>query len=543
MRFYLLGVSLFCFYACIAIIPAIFFLFNIPVNYFEFPFALLVSFWCIWALQKQITNTLYVPAFLINLGCALILFVLTIIFCQNFYDTSFDGNWYHMDAVYNLAGGWSPVYEQLRPEQTSFCEKYLNHFPKLSWIYGASVYVFTDNLEAGKSATFLLSIASLCVWQYAAQKALKIPAFPAWIFALIIASNPVQMLNMLSFYTDGQLAAAYSIAIAFFILFTGDRSKVNLLLTLFTLAILANFKFTSAIYAGMLSLALFIFCWQQQFIQLKKLVFIFFAWTVFTYSVIGFNPYITNTMYNGNPLYPLSESSTSVFSRQAIYPANFLEMNWVEKFLSGIFAEPTWARNPDISYVKNLFHQTNLHSYTGGMPELAGFGPMIPEVLVILFPLFLAACFLIPLKVLKPVLILMGVIALTILINPEAWILRYVPQFWLFITAMLYLVWIQPKLKYLACLLALGLLLNNYMMVREYLIANSDKTQGLQNQFALIKKNIPDYQLYHGWTHSFKNRLGANGFDTAHLVWIPAEDTTAITFVGSLGARFRKIVK
>lgn len=541
IRLYFLGILLFFLYANIVIWPALLFLFNIPLNIFVFPLSVLSWFISGWTIQKYFSGTVKMDDYILNTGFAALIFTGSIIFTQSFYDTSFDGNWYHMDAVYNLMAGWNPVYTQLLPEQTSYCEPYLNHFPKISWIYGSNVSLFFGMIEAGKSGTLLLIFAVLFIWQYVAKEALQLNSISSWVFALLIAANPVQMLNLLSFYTDGQLSSMFAIAIGFVLIFTKNKNGFNISFALLALALLANYKFTSAIYAGILALFLFIYCWKQHFVSIQKLLLIFICWGLFTYLIMGFSPYITNTIHHKHPFYPLSESSERVFSKKDIYPANFLEMNWAQKFFYSVFAEPSWNRNPDKSQLKVLFGQTNLHSYTGGVPDLAGFGPMVPEVLVLLIPAFLFACFFKTNKKIIPVLMYMGVLASTIIINPEAWVLRYVPQFWLFILAMLYVVWVHPKLKYLAWVLALGLLLNTYIVTREYIQSNRDKTEALEVQFNLIKQDYFQYQIYHGWTNSFKNRLGAVGFDTAHLVWIPPEDSTAIEFVGSLGARFRKI--
>ncbi len=541
IRFYFLGILLFLLYAHIIIWPAFLFLLNIPLNSFEFPLSVVSWFISGWYIQKHLFGNSKKGDYFFNTAFAGFIFALTLIFTQGFYDTSFDGNWYHMDAVYNIMAGWNPVYTQLLPEQTSYCEPYLNHFPKCSWIYGANVSMFFGLIETGKSGTLLLIIAGLFIWQQVAREALKLNTMASWVFSLLIAANPVQMLNILTFYTDGQLSSMFAIAIGFALLFARNKNGFNLTLALLALALLANYKFTSAIYAGILAFFLFIYCWNQHFKNYKKLLIIFTCWGIFTYVIIGFNPYITNTIHHQHPFYPLSESSERVFSKKDIYPANFLEMNWFQKFFNSVFAEPSWNRNPDNSHLKVLFGHTNLHSYTGGVPDLAGFGPMVPEVLVLLIPAFLFACFFKSNKKILPVLLFMGVLASTIIINPEAWVLRYVPQFWLFILAMLYVVWIHPKVKYLAWLLAFGLLMNAYMITREYIQSNYDKTHALEAQFDLIKQDLFQYQIYHGWTNSFRNRLGAVGFDTAHLVWIPPEDSTSIEFVGSLGARFRKI--
>ncbi len=540
LRFYLIGIHLFTLYAAIVFWPGLLFLVHIPIHSFELFLSLISWITASWFVERKIFGPVHLKSFSFNLIFCLLLFVGIMGFINQVYDTSYDGNWYHMDAVYNLARGWIPAYQTLSPEQTSYCDLNLNHFPKLSWIFGAQLYVSTGLVEAGKCGTLLLTISCLFVGQFAAGQIVKLSGWSQWAIGILLAINPIQLLSIFSFCNDGQLAALFSISLVLMLMFVKSENMVFLYLALLALALLANLKFTSAAYAGILTLSFFIYFAYQKILQAKRLMILFFLWGLVAFGILGFNPYVTNTLQKGNPLYPIFGTSEKLVDIKQVYPANFLNMNWFQKFYNGIFAKPTWNRYPDESHVKILFSHTKLNTYTGGIPDLAGFGPMIPEILVILIPVFLISCFFVSSRVLKFTLAVLILLGFSILINPEAWLLRYVPQFWLLILGMLCLVWTQPILKYVAWILALALLLNSYIMEREYVEANRQRTADLNTQFGLIKQQAGKYEIYHGWTHSFKNRLGANGIDTAKLVWISPQDSTAISFVGSLGASFRK---
>lgn len=97
----------------------------------------------------------------LNIAYASIIFLICILVSNYFYDVSFDGQWYHQDAIILLSEGWNPFHDiALVNNQTSGnCAPYLNHYPKASWIAGACLYKFTNSIQIAKSfnLVFILS--------------------------------------------------------------------------------------------------------------------------------------------------------------------------------------------------------------------------------------------------------------------------------------------------------------------------------------------------------------------------------------------------
>jgi hypothetical protein len=463
-----------------------------------------------------------------------------LLFAGSIYDVSFDGTWYHLDAVHLLKNGWNPNYKMLSEDETSYCSKYLNHFSKSSWVYAALVAKVTGNIEMGKAANLQLIVSCLFVAQHMGRAIFNLSTFLSWVLAILIASNPIQILNLGSFYVDGQVASLTFLGISFAVYQIVEGGWVKGFFALLAFAILANIKFPSAFYSIIYVGSFLGFMWFTNSYKWQKLLGIAIVWGVFTFGVLGWNPYMSNLIKMGHPLYPLSEGTEKVFKKEDNYPANFLGINRFERFFRSFYAQPNWARNPQNSELKTLFSPVSLDSYHWGVPDLAGFGPFAPEVFTLLIPLALYVISQMKTKQRKNISFLLTVILVSIFINPEAWVLRYVPQFWIFAIILLLVVIKEVRWQGPAFVLAMGLFLNNLVLANEYISTCYLHTKEFKDQVHLIKESKGDYEYYAGWTKSFQFRLQDQGLDIQKQTFIPESDSTAVKFTGGLGAFFRK---
>ena len=72
------------------------------------------------------------------------------------YDSSFDGQIYHQDAVVQLHAGWNPFYDPAAPSSP-----WVRHYPKAPWMIAAFLYEFIPRIEVGKAANAIAFFASL----------------------------------------------------------------------------------------------------------------------------------------------------------------------------------------------------------------------------------------------------------------------------------------------------------------------------------------------------------------------------------------------
>lgn len=536
------GISLLLFYAGLVLFTQLSLLANLSLTSVPFWLALLSLVAGNWALQKSIIGTQKWVGPVVNIVLCLTIIEGSLLFGHSFLDTSFDANWYHQDAIYLLHEGWKPAYHELAELETSYSHKYLNHFPMASWLAGSAVFAFTGSIETAKGLNLMLFFSVLGCGIGLFAKCFPSRQFLSFPMALLLACNPILLLNISCGYADGQVAALITLSICLAILKILDWQLPIGLLALLAAALLANLKFTSAVYAGMLVFACLGYLSFRKIIPYSRAILVLFAWGCFAYGIMGFSPYMSNLLRKGHPLYPLSENAENVFDKKAIYPSNFMDKSTGTKLVYSLFAKPKWSRNPDSCEIKNLFGNNPLSYYESAMPEVATLGPLAPEILLLLIiPAFLAFLRLSP-KTKTDLLLLMLLLGASIAINPEAWVLRYVPQIWLF--WVLGIAWLfgsnQKWTKPIAWMLLLACLMNAWLLGRTNLQGALAHSKEQAEQFEMIKANPNKYLVYSGWTKTFKRRLATQGIDTTHLVYLPDTASGVIAFKHSLGGCFKE---
>jgi hypothetical protein len=121
-------------------------------------------------------------------------------------DDSWDGNSYHKVAVGAIAHGWNPMSNYA---DSDFAQLFghdniwVNSYPKGVWIFSASIYQLTGNIECGKSAALIVAVSLLlfAYWFLGAKVKKKL----AFLLALLLAFNPVTISQLGTFYIDGIL--------------------------------------------------------------------------------------------------------------------------------------------------------------------------------------------------------------------------------------------------------------------------------------------------------------------------------------------------
>lgn len=542
-----IGVNLFLFYCGIVVVPQLMLLAGFYIQLFYLIPILLLAGIGSWVFQRNYLNIGGKKYFIRNSVISLLLIFICILFGGSFYDTSFDGNWYHQDAIYLLGNGWKPAYKILQEQETSYSQKYLNHFPNCAWVAGAFIYKLTGNIECAKGLNLLLLISIIGPAFFLFNRLLKGNLLVSFLLAISTATNPILLMNLGNTYADGQVAALFTLALIFGGLQILDAGWVMGFLALLAAAILANLKFTSAAYAFLLVMGGLLYLWHLKAYSFKKLFIIGFVWGIFTYGILGFSPFMSNWLRNGHPLYPLSEGGDQVFDKASIYPANFLDKNPVQNFFYSLYAKPVWSRNPEQAQLKTLFGKTPLSSYETGMPELAAMGPLGPEIFTLLLILFIFGLWRTNKNERNYFFLILALVALTIFINPEAWVIRYVPQFWLVFIFLLLFIFrkslvqtrSQNYWKISAWLLLLACLINVFLVGRTAVNGAISHSKDQEEVLQLLKTESNKYEVFHGWTLTFRNRLGAAGIDTSQLVYIPDSDSTSVVIPHSLSARYR----
>ncbi|MEA2001585.1 MAG: hypothetical protein U9N84_06835, partial [Actinomycetota bacterium] len=277
-----------------------------------------------------------------EVATALILVVGTLliagIVANSFYDTSWDGRTYHSEGIIALSEGWNPFED---PDPGSFGDGNLvRSFPKASWLAAGSLYDLTGSIEVGKSINVLVLAGSFLL-VLALLTRLDVRPSVAWAGSAIAAANPIWVTQSLTNYVDGQTASLLLAAIAaglWILLF--DRARVATWSLGLSLLLLINLKFSGIYYAGLVLMAMtVVLIWQRRWDDFKRFFVTQGAVVIVAVGVIGFNPYVQNTLDFGNPFYPMyGEDSIDFFTVNT--PENLRDASQIKQLVYGVFGRP-----------------------------------------------------------------------------------------------------------------------------------------------------------------------------------------------------------
>jgi hypothetical protein len=267
-----------------------------------------------------------------------------------FFDISYDGQAYHQDAVLRLVEGWNPLSEVV-PESELY-HVWVNHYPKGAWYLAAAIVKATGRVELGKAPNLLLIFASFGLAYQALKEwtALSNPLV-IWLSALA-AFNPVSVYQSLSFYVDGQLSSTLVFMIASGALVLKRPDKRRLLLLGLCILYALNLKFTAIMYVAVFCLVYLGWIAARRETDVFRRALLTIAAAAFMgMALIGFNPYVTNTLRDGHPLYPVfGAQDKDVIAYQR--PANFEDKNAPERLVASVFSRSSNAIAPGVSEPK-----------------------------------------------------------------------------------------------------------------------------------------------------------------------------------------------
>ena len=349
------------------------------------------------------------------------------------YDLSGDGQQYHLPAILALADGWNPFHQPelgaWRPEFASSVTTgiYIEHYAKGAWLLAAATYRATGLLEAAKVWNLLYLIAVALVARAALGRLGLSPAW-SWGLALATAANPVVVYQLTSFYVDGQLASLFSLLLLFSACYLWQGGRTALLLATLCLALLINIKFTGLVYGVALSAGLCLAAWAAKLSRARVYALACVTATLFALLVIGWQPYVTNTVQKGHPFYPAvgREDGQNVQWRSA--PPAFLAQHRAEKLVRSLYARSSGSRALPQWKIPFSVDRGELFAFFTPDARYGGFGPWFGGVLAasLLLALFARSG--------RSTLFVFGMagwMVLTSLLNPEAWWARLSPQIWL----------------------------------------------------------------------------------------------------------------
>jgi len=436
------------------------------------------------------------------IGCFIVFFSMLYI-SGLFYDISYDGQDYHQQAIGQLAQHWNP-FREVMTEDRSHSALLLNHYAKGPWIYAAALYTVTGNIEQSKVFNLLLMMISFLLTLSAMKSAKQFSHKQSILFSLLLALNPVSIYQVFSFYIDGQLASLLLCLLALSYRMVMAYDQVVLASFIMSIALTANIKFTGVVYVvaciGIIGGWLWMKRQSHLYVPTLRASMI---GLIFGICIIGYNPYITNTIEHQHPFYPLYGQGPELLDIMTTnFPPGFVNMNSWQKLYYATFSVTNNNFQTEQSALKVPFsvmpHELTPFAY-GADVRIGGFGPWFSGI-VVLTGMIIVRMLISP----RPVYIYsIGIamsIMLTVLINPESWWARYVPQLWFVPICMGMIAWRDRRktLHYLGGALAGAVMMNLAMVSYPYFVGSYYSTQAFDQEMQNMAQQHTPINIYFG---------------------------------------------
>lgn len=347
-----------------------------------------------------------------------------------FFDLSADGQSYHQESIIQLKNGWNPIFHD---SQSRTMKVWTEHYPKGAEIIQSCIYSFFGKIETGKAINIFLLISSLLLSKKVLER-FSINSKQQWIFASLIALNPVVISQVLTFYVDGLSYSFLVCVLGSLFLFIKTKERIYIMLTVMALTIGGSLKFTSIPTLVVLILSILIILLLLKKISSIKALVLPLLCSAFLLLFCNYNPYITNLKEGKHVFYPLKgEGSIDILERFA--PEGFVRNNnRIEKLAFTLFTKTGSFDKDNMTYkIPFSISQKELNRLADADIGVGGFGIFYSGFLIVLL-LFLIINYK-RLKNLnkqqKILFITIIPILLSVLIISDPWWIRYIPQFYL----------------------------------------------------------------------------------------------------------------
>jgi hypothetical protein len=403
----------------------------------QFPVALILSLIINYFASRHFSPDDHKRVFLRSSAIILVVILLSIFISGFFYDISADGQMYHMESAIQMKYGWNPFKKELPPDFNQAI--WLNHYGKGVEDPQATIYAFTGRLETTKATNFILLAASFCLSMAFLLRLGRFSFRKNLLFSTLLALNPVTFYQLLNTYVDGQLCSFLLCFIAVACLLYLDADRYYLFLLASILIIVVNIKFTALVFAALFTSGMLaVFIVSKKWMTFEKTFVVAVLATGFAVGVVGYFPYMINTVQYHDILYPglpMLKSEALKFTPPVLRNKNQLSKFFISFFSHTDNLHLSVTKDPVIK-PKIPFTLNKTDVFNASKPYvvfIAGLGPFFSGIC--LSAIFIFGYWFWQLKNRWsgiPVVLMAGTILFSVLIISEAWYVRYVPQLWFF---------------------------------------------------------------------------------------------------------------
>ncbi len=411
-----------------------------------------------------------------------------------FYDLSYDGQAYHQEMMIALTTDWNPISTRLtqynRPDISY--QKILNSYPKASEIMSAVIYAATGQMEGAKGITLIMGSMAFFYTLSFLLRLKKVNLATILVVSLAAVITPITVVQSLSFYLDAQIYLLVVSLLAILGSYFLGHKNYFFYPVLLCLVILWNMKLTAIVTSTIIMLGFLVLVWYHEKILLAfKLALVTGFSAVTALCIVGFNPYITNTLWFGHPLYPAAGSGATDYISGNM-PESLYKMNSIERLMVSSFSKTSMVRGVGKEHtLKSPFSfEPRELDILYANNTIGGFGPIFGGVMLTIIYAFVLFAVAPGKKISKRITIFtILIIFLTCIVVPVSSYARYIPQLWL-IPCILMATMLMNKnfgLKLVGIVLMLSMAINVCLVMGAYYSYQYTKSQSLRTELTALK--------------------------------------------------------
>ncbi|MGB9094944.1 hypothetical protein [Erwinia sp.] len=340
-----------------------------------------------------------------------------------FPDQSWDGLAYHQKAAWYLMHGGNLLYD-FTGQAGNF---WISPYPKSTWYFSGELGILTGNLSVGSSYQLVIGGAMFFyIIHFFKMYGYNVKA--SYIFAALCLLNHIFIAQSFSYYVDATMGFLAILMIFAAVSYGNRYSKIDAVVVVICSIIVVNIKFSWFLYVG----AVFLVMGLRALPNVKKTSSVVLWFALFLAVGVGFigsNPYIKNISEGRHVFYPLFGKDKKDIITFAS-PESFQGMNRGEKlFIS------TFSKSENINEASGLsptlkipghYNKKEFNNLAYEDLRIGGFGVYFSLALVI------SIIILISRKMIdKNVILILSLIVICTILNPESWWARYAPHLYL----------------------------------------------------------------------------------------------------------------
>ncbi len=354
-------------------------------------------------------------------------------------DTSMDGQHYHFQAIYALSEGWNPVHGTAEPAVIGDpITLWAVHYPRAGWDFAALLMAAGLPLAMGKALNLIALFAAAAILAGALYRF----GF-SWLFAALLTAvavlNPIVLSQLFTAMNDGLVGLCILIFTVSLVMWARYRDKLALAAGLAAMILALNLKFSAIpMFVILCAFACAGILFTRGLRPALSVAATLLASAVFAIVVLGWSPYMQNLLDHGHVFHPImGENAVDIMSGEGPALDNTPEvlegMSATERFFYALFSETHsgYADTPQLKLPFSISPQ-EVRAAGGVDVRLSGFGPFFSGV----FLLAIAAA---AALIARPrwrnstalwLLLISTGMMLSVIVMPQNWWARYVPQFW-----------------------------------------------------------------------------------------------------------------